>query len=72
MKKENIGKKIIYGVIAIILVGAIVFMIINSNQTENNQNQEAPYVANEVERNDNPGNRPIEQRPEEILRPEAE
>ncbi len=71
MKKENIGKKIIYGVIAIILVGAIVFMIIKGNKTENNQNQE-PYVANEVERNDNPGNRPIEQKPEEILRPEAE
>lgn len=68
MKEENIGKKVLYGIIVVVIILVIGIIIVNFNSTKTNQDGNITNtVVNEIEE-DNPEENPIVKQPEDTER----
>lgn len=69
MKEENVGKKVLYGIIVVVIILVIGIIIVNFNSPKTNKDEKITNtVVNEIEEEDNPEENPLIKQPESTER----
>lgn len=69
MKEENVGKKVLYGIIVVVIILVIGIIIVNFNSPKTNEDEKITNtVVNEIEEEDNPEENPLIKQPESTER----